>query len=468
MKGTGFLTAFAVTSGCIGLCLLYQLDVGYIVAMVILCLCFLPRWLKNHEKNRNEKKRLSDAQTYMEQLLYAFMRHGSLATALQEVIVLFPDGSMHEILTKAIHLIMHDFEQEDALRSGLLVIEEEYENERLSSIHRFLYKVEMVGGSYDGVTSLMLKDLSVWQKRMDSFQSDCKQAKNNVSIAIGVALFICMVTNYILPDRIDMAGNQVRMISTVILLAALMLIYTKADKRLSVNWLKHGYPKNSQSMRKRYERLLSYDEKKEQKSSILMAAVPFLIGVIAACKANLPLAFLTIFLMIFLLHQHKIGHYLAKKNLIREIGKAFPQWLMELSLLLQIDNVQVSIAKTMKHAPEVLKPALVKFQDAILKNPESVQPYLDFLKEFSLPQVQSAMKMLYAVSAGTGGNESEQLTELIDRNQTLMNQAEELINEDALAGMYVLFLVPALAGAVKLMIDMTIFLLTFFTQVSVG
>jgi len=43
-----------------------------------------------------------------------------------------------------------------------------------------------------------------------------------------------------------------------------------------------------------------------------------------------------------------------------------------------------------------------------------------------------------------------------------------LAHEDALAGMYLLFLAPALAGGMKLLVDMTIFMLTFFTQASVG
>lgn len=104
----------------------------------------------------------------------------------------------------------------------------------------------------------------------------------------------------------------------------------------------------------------------------------------------------------------------------------------------------------------------------IEKNPESPDPYLNFLKEFERPQIQAAMKMLYALSVGNGGSEREQLEELIARNQNLMNQAEELMREDALAGMYLLFLTPALAGGMKLLVDMTIFLFAFFAQAAVG
>ncbi len=467
MRNTKMITIFAVVSGCVALCTLYRLGIPATMVVLLVTLGLLPYWFQNYERSKNQTQRLLDAQVYMEQLLYAFMHYGNLTTALKEIVLLFPEGRMHEVLNEAIELMIHDYEQEDALHSGLLLIEQNYDNERLRAIHRFLYKVEMIGGSCDGVIALMLRDLNDWKKRMDSYQKECKMAKSRIGVAIGIALFICMITNYILPQQIDLSGSQLRIMSTVILLILLLVIYTRADKRLSVNWLKHGYLSNNPVLVKRYKRYLAYDEQKEQRQSIQMAIVPFLIGLIAIYKALVPLVFLSVIVMVFLLNQHRIGHYLSHKSLVREIGKAFPQWLMELSLLLQIDNVQVSIAKTLESAPEILRPALNQFQQEINQNPESVQPYLDFLREFSVPQIQSAMKMLYAVSAGNGGTENEQLMELIDRNQMLMNQAEELMNEDALAGMYVLFLTPALAGAAKLMIDMTIFLVAFFTQINV-
>lgn len=177
-----------------------------------------------------------------------------------------------------------------------------------------------------------------------------------------------------------------------------------------------------------------------------MALIPFLGILFFGILSVVSIAVICMLLGIFLLNQHKIGHFLAKRSLTREIEKAFPHWLMELSLLLQIDNVQVSVAKTVSHAPEVLRPALGELMKQIEKNPESPDPYLNFLKEFERPQIQAAMKMLYALSVGNGGSEREQLEELIARNQNLMNQAEELMREDALAGMYLLFLTPGAGG----------------------
>ena len=462
-----FLVTVMVIGLCTLLCMAYQLTWPFTIAMVLLTLLFLPGWIRNECKSRKEVKRLTDAQIYMEQLLYGFNRQGKLLTALQEVMPLFPKGTMHEALQRAVNTILYDLKEEDSLQSGIAIIEEAYQNERLYTIHRFLYKVEMLGGDYEGIITLLLKDLSGWRIRMDRYQKKCKRARSNVLIAIGIALLICMITNYILPSKVGIANNRISMIATVCLMVILLGTYTRMDKKLAVNWLQYGYCPESETQERRYERFLSYNQKKEKTISILLATIPIFIGLYAIRQADWVITVICTFLIILLLNQHKIGHYLLKKNLAKELEKAFPQWLMELSLLLQVDNVQVAITKTIQRAPSILRPALREFQDGISKNPESVTPYLDFLKEFSLPQIQSAMKMLYSISAGNSGSEQEQLEELIVRNQQLMNRSEALMDEDSLSGMYLLFLLPAVAGAMKLLCDMTVFLLTFLGQVTV-
>ncbi len=453
---------------CLGIGYLYHLTFLWMIAACAILLFFLPKWRRNYRKGKAEQRRLSDAQIYMEQLLYAFMRQEKLLAAIGEVLELFPAGKMHDTLQKAVELIRYDYQEENVTEQALKLIEEEYQNERLVLIHRFLYKVETVGGSYEGITTLLLQDLNGWRQRMDHYQKDCKKERRNVRIAIATAMFICMVTTYLLPSKVDISGNALQMASTIILILVLLMVYTKADNKLAVNWLLEGEKRNESRLADKYGQFLAYDEYKEGRKSICMAVISGFAAFLFGLLSMIPIASGCALLGILLLNQHKIGHYLAKKTLTREIEKAFPHWLMELSLLLQIDNVQVSIAKTVSHAPEVLQPALEELMQEIEKNPEAAQPYLDFLQEFERPQIQSAMKMLYALSVGNGGSEKEQLEELIARNQNLMNQAEELAHEDALAGMYLLFLAPALAGGMKLLVDMTIFMLTFFTQASVG
>ena len=89
--------------------------------------------------------------------------------------------------------------------------------------------------------------------------------------------------------------------------------------------------------------------------------------------------------------------------------------------------------------------------EELSQNPESLEPYLNFLKDYDLPDVHSAMRMLYALSNGGYGNSEKQLSQILKRNQELLDKA--------------LFLAPALTGAGKMMIDMTAFLVVFLASV---
>lgn len=145
--------------------------------------------------------------------------------------------------------------------------------------------------------------------------------------------------------------------------------------------------------------------------------------------------------------------------------RAFPQWLMDISLLLQTENVQVALYRTKEKAPEVLRPAIGEMMEELKQNPESLEPYLNFLKDYELPDVTAAMRMLCALSNGGYGSGEKQLAQILNRNQELLDKSERSRNEDALAGLYGLFLAPALTGAGKMMVDMTVFLVVFLAQV---
>src|SRR5690606_5370238 len=98
-----------------------------------------------------------------------------------------------------------------------------------------------------------------------------------------------------------------------------------------------------------------YDEVKEAKSSQKMAIIPVILFIGAfICFKNIAVLVAGVVVVLFFLNQHKIGHSLAMKKVAREIEKQFPNWLMEVALLLQTDNVQMSIRKSMDSAPEVL------------------------------------------------------------------------------------------------------------------
>lgn len=246
-----------------------------------------------------------------------------------------------------------------------------------------------------------------------------------------------------------------------------MLIYVKSDKKLCRSWIEKEV--DNTKMDQKYLQVRDYDEVKEEKKSRKMAIVPTVIFIGAFVYfQNIALLVTGILIVLFFLNQHKIGQHLAKKKVEREIEKQFPGWLMEVALLLQTDNVQMAIRKSMVNAPDVLIYPLEKLIQELENDPNGIAPYHRFLKEYRNPDVQSAMKMLYALSSGNAGDVTTQVEEMIDRNNMMLDKSEKLKQEDKIAGMKIYIMLPSLLASFKLMIDMALLLVVFLQNLTFG
>lgn len=101
--------------------------------------------------------------------------------------------------------------------------------------------------------------------------------------------------------------------------------------------------------------------------------------------------------------KRELGYGIAKRKVTRALQKVFPQWLLEVSLLLQSENVQVAIMESYEEAPLLLKPELRQLIQDLQQKPTDMEPYLAFLQTYALPEVQSSMKMLYSFVGGHRG-----------------------------------------------------------------
>ena len=101
----------------------------------------------------------------------------------------------------------------------------------------------------------------------------------------------------------------------------------------------------------------------------------------------------------------------------------------------------MALRKSIDMVPLVLKRELEDLNARLEIDPESSVPYHLFLKDFDLPEIHSAVGMLYALSIGNSSNADKQIGELISRNLVIMDIAdtERLHNKNS--GMYLLFLV---------------------------
>ncbi|MDR0925355.1 MAG: hypothetical protein LBN31_13510 [Hungatella sp.] len=458
----GLIVLLAIIFG-----LLYKLKPPYIAAIGIIGVVFSPLVLIQTMKGKYHTTMFSMANNYMEQFLYSFKRNKTILNALVETATIFDEGEFHELLEKAIANIQYATESSDPEEEALAMIGAFYHCERVDAVHSFVIGAQRRGGDAGGSIALLSKNRAMWAERIINLQKEYQIVKRNIIIALAATLLICILPLYLLGGNLDISVIPLCQISAVALIGICMLIYVKADKKLCRSWIEKETV--SAGMEQKYLQVRDYEEEKEAKKSQKLAAIPTLLFMGAFVYfQNLAILVTGIVVVLFFLNQHKAGHNLARKKVAREIEKQFPNWLMEVALLLQTDNVQIAIRKSIDHAPEVLVPAL---QDLILEleaEPNAIEPYHRFLKEYRNPDVQSAMKMLYSLSSGNAGDVGKQIEELIDRNNAMMDKAERLEQEDKITGMKIYILLPSLLASFKLMVDMALLLVVFLQNLTFG
>lgn len=404
----GMVVAFAIVCGKF-----FRLDHMYLFLLCLWCACLFPFFLRNLYRNRYGQRQFVEINSYMEQFLYSFQKSGKILVTLKDVEKLFANGVMHTRIQEAIAYIEDTYDEDRVEKKALAMIEREYPIHHVAMIHRFALQVEEKGGEYGEAIRLMLDARRMWADRSYELLKEKKRKRTQILISVLVSLLLCSVFVYV-AERVSLSITGFAVVKVVTLLTLLLdlwILYV-ADRKLSMESMDETY--DEKELLRQYEKVKRSEEKKHA----------------------------------------ELGTRIAKKNVSRALQKMFPQWLLEVSLLLQSENVQVAIMESYDEAPVLMKPALRELIQKLQLRPTDMEPYLEFLQEYALPEVQSSMKMLYALSEGTGGNANNQISDIIRRNQLLLDQAQKMKNEDALGGLYALFLAPQLTGGAKMLVDM--------------
>lgn len=404
----GMVVAFAIVCGKF-----FRLDHMYLFLLCLWCACLFPFFLRNLYRNRYGQRQFVEINSYMEQFLYSFQKSGKILVTLKDVEKLFANGVMHTRIQETIAYIEDTYDEDYVEKRALAMIEREYPIHHVAMIHRFALQVEEKGGEYGEAIRLMLDARRMWADRSYELLKEKKRKRTQILISVLVSLLLCSVFVYV-AERVSLSITGFAVVKVVTLLTLLLdlWIFYVADRKLSMESMDETY--DEKELLRQYEKVKRSEEKKHA----------------------------------------ELGTRIAKKNVSRALQKMFPQWLLEVSLLLQSENVQVAIMESYDEAPVLMKPALRELIQKLQLRPTDMEPYLEFLQEYALPEVQSSMKMLYALSEGTGGNANNQISDIIRRNQLLLDQAQKMKNEDALGGLYALFLAPQLTGGAKMLVDM--------------
>lgn len=124
----------------------------------------------------------------------------------------------------------------------------------------------------------------------------------------------------------------------------------------------------------------------------------------------------------------KMGYSSLKKYYnahLHEIDSLLPHYLKGLEILIQHYTVPVALRRSISTAPDIFVPGLQRLVDRIEQGDSSVDPYMDFAKEYPVRDSMRMMRLLYRLGLGSQENKQEQLVMFSRTVSTLQNKARE-------------------------------------------
>ena len=462
-----WLIVILSTVGFIGVGIAYQLNILLTAFICLIAFFASQKTILHICRSSYEEEKVEDVGTYVEQMLYSFRRNGKILTSLQDASTVFPEGEMKEVLEKAINHITQAQTTGNIYEEALQFVQERFDCRRVRSLHRFLVKVEGVGGDNEIGVQALLSDRRLWLARIDDFKKEKKLTRLDIVVACLFSSAICAATMYMLPSYVGAAKHIIaRAFSTIYILINIFTI--NGTLKNTIYYLNDLYtPEEELYLLNKFRWLKTWDKKAERKKGLKPALIIVAMGLVTPLIKKsfwwVSIVFLIFGLFMWLI-QPLLRHNSTIKSITKEIEKAYPDWLLELSLLLQTDNLHVALEKTMDTAPLLLKDDLTELGDKIAANPTDVAPFNEFLNMLKLPSIHSSMRLLFSIANYGSEDETRQISELIERNALLMNKAEEQKNKDRMAKVTIFKFVPMGASAMKLIVDMAVFLIVFISQ----
>ena len=110
---------------------------------------------------------------------------------------------------------------------------------------------------------------------------------------------------------------------------------------------------------------------------------------------------------------------------LHEINMLLPYYLKNIEILIHHYTVPVALAKSIDDAPDIFKPGLKTLIDRINAGDSTIDPYMDFAKEYPVRDSMRMMRLLYRLSLGRQERKQEQLVTFSKTISSLQLKARE-------------------------------------------
>src|SRR5574344_729000 len=113
------------------------------------------------------------------------------------------------------------------------------------------------------------------------------------------------------------------------------------------------------------------------------------------------------------------------KTHLHTIDLMLPYYLKNLEILVQHYTVPVALGKSVGEAPEIFRDGLKDMIEKINAGDSTIQPYMDFAKEFPVRDSMRMMRLLYRLGLGKQERKQEQLLTFSRNVSSLQQKARE-------------------------------------------
>lgn len=370
-----------------------------------------------------KKAEFFELTAYMEQLICSYKRWGTISPALEDCRTLYPEESrMSKVLQQALYILKtgEGVGDHKIVETALAKIQDLYPSRRLQLLHGFLCKAEKTGGDRTEELDILLRDMQSWKRRVILYQKKKQFIRSESVFAVVISVLLCDLSLCLIPWNLREILTGIRMFQyfTAIYIIVLMTAEVVLLYHLTGSWLDIFVQTERDVIRMQN----SYRKVKDQKKGIT--------------------------------------GYMAKKICQREVEREFPYWLLSLTLYLQQEGVYQAVRLSQSlGAQGFFQEEVRRLLGAIYDDPVSLQPYLSFFRELGLTEIQTGMKLLYAVNSNDYKDMGRQIRFLVEQNNVVMDQCEKKQFDSQIAGMGFLKQIPMILACAKVVFDLVLLLM---------
>ena len=459
--GSFMLQLIVVLAAVIGLSVYFELAWWTTIITIVASLACAPFVLISQYEHLYNSNKYDQLVQYLEYMIYTFKVHPKILTSLKETSGL-TTGEIQKYVDEAIHYIENETESPDVFENALGIIERHYPSSRVVALHRAMITVEEKSSIdyQDSIDSLYF-DVRAWSTRTYKYMTDLKMKKFNMTISIVVSMLILAIFTQIYKGNPQLSGftsGIVYQVLTCILLIMMVLTFTVTNTKLNGEWLVDDTSDiGDLNALAAYNAIKHWDPDSRRKNGIVLGAMVLVIAAVMSLLLVNMRKFLIIggfAFFLFMFFWPKIDYKKKLKTVERSINKEFPIWLRDIALQLNSTVVVNAIHDSYAHSSVVMRPFIEQLLNDINDDPTSINPYNNFMKEFNIPEIQISMKTLYSIQSVGQEDATRQVSDLIVRNQAMLDHAEKIRNDDSIAVVQFMTNVPMLLMAVKMMGDM--------------